>query len=408
MGVKRYRAEETISKRRDAVVLLAVAAALSGCAMIPGRGAATTAPPCVFGGVTFDARFDGARLTTCREQRGAYVLSVQPEGDPINPSPWYAFDVTTRDDRPVTIRLDYGKYKHRYTPDIRTNDGAWQPAAKPVDLEKDGHVAVLSLDPCAGCTRRIAAQPIRMPEQTASWLTAIADGYADAVVEELGLSTEGRSILALVSGEGASRWLLVLGRQHPPETTGAVALQAFTERLFAGDAQARAFRDQLGLVVVPMLNPDGVVAGNWRFEASGIDLNRDWGPFTRPESRLIRGLIDDRLAAGKTLVAGLDFHSTRKDVFYTQPDDEGSYGWLAGAWHGAINDRLALLVGDEPPMGRVPSHNPGRATFKTWIHSEYSVPGMTVEFGDETSPERLKAIGRIAAEELMRLLFKAE
>ena len=54
-------------------------------------------------------------------------------------------------------------------------------------------------------------------------------------------------------------------------------------------------------------------------------------------------------------------------------------------------------------MQRDPGHNPGFPNYKTWINITYGVPGITVEFGDETDPERLRLIGRIAAEELMRL-----
>lgn len=35
-------------------------------------------------------------------------------------------------------------------------------------------------------------------------------------------------------------------------------------------------RDKYLFKIVPMINPDGVVNGNYRFSAAGYDLNRKW------------------------------------------------------------------------------------------------------------------------------------
>jgi hypothetical protein len=108
---------------------------------------------------------------------------------------------------------------------------------------------------------------------------------------------------------------------------------------------------------------------------------------------------------------GLDFHSTKKDVLYTQPDGEDDAGaiilsdWFAPVWHQAINERLSAALPGEELMARDGAHNPESPTFKTWINVAHDVPGITVEFGDETRPERLKIIGEIAAEEMMRLFL---
>jgi len=38
-------------------------------------------------------------------------------------------------------------------------------------------------------------------------------------------------------------------------------------------------RDNFVFKVIPMLNPDGVIVGNYRCSLSGLDLNRQWqGP----------------------------------------------------------------------------------------------------------------------------------
>ena len=187
------------------------------------------------------------------------------------------------------------------------------------------------------------------------------------------------------------------GRQHPPEVTGALALRAFVERLAADDSLAERFRDEYGLFVVPLLNPDGVVRGNWRYDAAGTDLNRDWGPFARPETRLVRDALTER-----DPVLVLDFHSTTRDVLYTPVDEAPlTRAWFPAAWHAAINRRL-----EGPPLARGAAHNPGNPTLKSWAAEALRVPGITFELGDATDAQRIETLAAIAAEEAMKLLLE--
>ena len=359
---------------------------------------------CEFETVVFDATFEGGRLAACRERRkGDYILAIRPESAPINPSPWYAVDIQSSDKQKITVTLDYGDFRHRYSPDIKPEGGDWRRFEGNIHLKDKGALATFRLDLGAARKLRLAAQPLILNEDTAAWMRDLAAAKAHLALSTFGASAQGRPIYALETGPDKTDLLLVIGRQHPPETTGAIAMQAFVERVMADDELALGFRARAGVLAIPMLNPDGVAQGNWRNESSGKDMNRDWGPFEKPEPRLVRDEIEKRKAAGKRLIAGLDFHSTNRDVLYTQEDDDTEFGWFAGAWHAAINARLAAQTPAEAPMQRDPGNNPGFPNYKTWINITYGVPGITVEFGDETDPERLRLIGRIAAEELMRL-----
>lgn len=40
--------------------------------------------------------------------------------------------------------------------------------------------------------------------------------------------------------------------------------------------QAAFLREHFIFKIVPMLNPDGVIHGNYRCSLSGVDLNRQW------------------------------------------------------------------------------------------------------------------------------------
>src|SRR3546814_12079146 len=79
--------------------------------------------------------------------------------------------------------------------------------------------------------------------------------------------------------------LLVLGRQHPPETTGTQALMGFVDELAADSPLASDFRERTLVIVLPLLNPDGVVEGNWPGNTTGHAPNLDGAPSPNPTPR---------------------------------------------------------------------------------------------------------------------------
>ncbi|HKH31004.1 MAG TPA: penicillin-insensitive murein endopeptidase [Gaiellaceae bacterium] len=97
----------------------------------------------------------------------------------------------------------------------------------------------------------------------------------------LGESAGLRAIYAYRLGNPAARKLLVVGTIHGNEPAGT----AVTRRLLRVSPPLHA-----ELWVVPDLNPDGRAAGS-RANAEGADLNRDFGRFSQPETRIARALI---------------------------------------------------------------------------------------------------------------------
>jgi len=97
----------------------------------------------------------------------------------------------------------------------------------------------------------------------------------------LGDSTAGRPIYAYRVGNPAARKLLVVGSVHGNEPAGLEV----TRRLLR---VAPPLHTELW--IVPTLNPDGL-ALRTRANAAGVDLNRDFGAFSQPETRIARALI---------------------------------------------------------------------------------------------------------------------
>ena len=58
--------------------------------------------------------------------------------------------------------------------------------------------------------------------------------------------------------------VFVTARVHPGETPASFVMHGFVEWLLSSQAAAQKLRQGATVVVVPMLNPDGVFLGNYR------------------------------------------------------------------------------------------------------------------------------------------------
>ncbi len=121
-----------------------------------------------------------------------------------------------------------------------------------------------------------------------------------------------------------SRVVLVTSRVHPGESNSSYAVEGFIRELLAL-GQLDTSRDTLQKVtflIIPMLNPDGVVLGNFRTGAAGTDLNREFAEDSNyPEVRAIQQLFYQLTKKGLTVCLYLDFHghSERKNTFFYGP-----------------------------------------------------------------------------------------
>ncbi len=368
--------------------------------------AETSAPLCEQAGVKVLTDFQGAKINGCEfASDGRLTISVAPENEPINTSPWYAFRLLADATTDVAMVLNYGNYKHRYTPDFSVDGVNWQtyPAAK-LDLSEDESKAGFSLTVPKGKSVVISAQPLLTSSHYQQWLESLKEQHG-VTVSSAGQSVEGRPLWRATT-PAKKHTLLLLGRQHPPETTGALALISFVERLFEVDALATRFRNEVGILLYPLINPDGVDKGYWRHNVQGKDLNREWGPFSQPENRAIDSDVTQWLERHDTqLIKAIDFHSTYYEVFYTQPDQSAStMPDLLGDWLAQF-ETLMRSQFDGFDIRRQVSKNPQVNAAKHYFFSRYGISSTTLEIGDETDRGFIKAVGRAAAESFMSAYF---
>ena len=114
--------------------------------------------------------------------------------------------------------------------------------------------------------------------------------------------------------------VVLTSRIHPGESNASLMMKGVIDFLISEDPQAKLLRDRFVFKIIPMLNPDGVINGNYRCSLAGCDLNRRWKypsevlhPTVYYTKKLISKLASERPLA---LYCDLHGHSRRKNAFF--------------------------------------------------------------------------------------------
>jgi hypothetical protein len=117
--------------------------------------------------------------------------------------------------------------------------------------------------------------------------------------------------------------IFITCRVHPGETHSSWVLEGLLRQLVSFEARAQQLRERFVFSIVPMLNPDGVILGNYRSCFAGNDLNRK---YMDPDARLhstvfsLKELINKaEVSGGLYMFLDLHAHSRRKNVFIYGP-----------------------------------------------------------------------------------------
>ncbi|XP_055899496.1 cytosolic carboxypeptidase 2-like isoform X32 [Biomphalaria glabrata] len=113
--------------------------------------------------------------------------------------------------------------------------------------------------------------------------------------------------------------VVVTSRVHPGESNSSWMLKGFLDFVTSSSPDAKLLRDSFIFKVVPMLNPDGVIVGNYRCSLTGRDLNRNYKtalkdayPSVFHTKQMIRKLLLER---DVIVYCDLHGHSRRQNVF---------------------------------------------------------------------------------------------
>nr|XP_045016012.1 cytosolic carboxypeptidase 3 [Jaculus jaculus] len=113
--------------------------------------------------------------------------------------------------------------------------------------------------------------------------------------------------------------VILTARVHPGETNSSWIMKGFLDYILGDSSDAQLLRDTFIFKVVPMLNPDGVIVGNYRCSLAGRDLNRNYTSLLKesfPSVWYTRNMIH-RLMEKREVILYCDLHghSRKQNIF---------------------------------------------------------------------------------------------
>ena len=356
------------------------------------------------GGVHADNEFNCARMNDFQMiNDSTFRVVVSPENTPINHSAYFGFRIWSDTARSIDLEIQYTEHTHRYWPKLSKDGNEWYKLDSiRFDTLKADSIATLRLD-IDEEKLWVCGQEIYDSEKIRAWAEKQAE-RPDTRFSVVGKSKLDRDLMHLdiYDGDPAKRpTIVVIGRQHPPEVPGYLAMESFVETILMDNPISNDFRKKFRVLVYPLMNPDGVDLGHWRHNAGGIDLNRDWGYYYQEETSDVTKHIVSTVKESKNDVwLGLDFHSTQKDLYYTFTKDlKSSIFNFKDYWLEGINQAFPDYTPDDQPYAL------NQPISKGWFLVQFNAESITYEIGDETPRDFVRAKGSVAAMEMMKLLI---
>lgn len=351
-----------------------------------------------------DNQFDGAKLDDFQKINDTtYRAIISPENTPINASAYFGLRLEADTLRDIDLELYYTEHEHRYIPKLSYDGKHWWPMhANDFDTLKAPNIATLKLqvgpEPLWVC-----GQELLTSKDVLAWSERIAS-QPNVSYEVIGKSRRDRDMYHLDICEGEAKGkdaIVIIGRQHPPEVPGHIAMEAFVEEIMRDAPLNNNFRSKFRVLVYPLLNPDGVDMGHWRHNTGGIDLNRDWSHYRQKEIKeVVTHMVNTTEEDDNDVLVGLDFHSTQKDLYYTLTEDLPSSVFpFKDYWIQGLDYKFDNYTPDDRPFTL------NTPISKTWFYLQFGAEGITYEIGDETPRDFVRSKGATAAHELMKLLI---
>ncbi len=138
----------------------------------------------------------------------------------------------------------------------------------------------------------------------------------------IGSSVEGRPITALTVTDFSvdhkqKKAIWITGTQHAYEMAAGPVTEGIVSRLLDGSASSDDLLKNYVYNIIPLVNPDGVTRGGYRYNMHDIDLNRNWdsvkgddwdSKVSEPEVACVKDAISGWVEAYGTLDLFFDFH----------------------------------------------------------------------------------------------------
>lgn len=267
----------------------------------------------------------------------AWELALRNDnGDATLPNSFRSWWYVRADDVPLAqpMRLEFTRlgFPHFFVPVYSYDGSTWQHFADSDVMLVPGCVVAVP-DSCRiVVSKRFDASTVwiaRTFPYTTQDLSVFLSEVAQsphAHIQSMGTSPARGLPLTLVTladnrAAGPRKTVWIHARTHAAETGPSYVLEGLIRTVLANDERGRALRERYVFKIMPMHNPDGVVLGNYRTNASSINLENQWLNTQRTaaldataplENRVLNeyGMVPALLNADAPVVLALNLHSS--------------------------------------------------------------------------------------------------
>ncbi|MCX7785808.1 MAG: M14 family zinc carboxypeptidase [candidate division WOR-3 bacterium] len=257
--------------------------------------------------------------------------------------------------------------------------------------------------------------------QVCSSMYAIRNQYANITkLETLGLSVQNRVILAMKVtdnplAEEPEPEIRLVGAHHGNEKISTEVTLSFLKYLVENYGINQLVTDLINnreIWIIPILNADGHISNN-RYNAAGVDLNRDYGymwqtgsssPWSQPETRAMQ-----RHSQNNNITLEYEYHSTASYVNYLwdyHPKDPPDSNYIiaisqeyADSTYGSSTTRLTKINGFDWYVARGSAQD---AVFGIW-----GGIGTTIETQQPSQQARIDSICVANRRALLAMITRA-
>ncbi len=274
------------------------------------------------------ASFEGGNIgAVVKTSPYSYKLQMRSDNDDALPHSWrqwYYFcldDLPT--DAPVTVTVEGLGIPNYFLPFYSLDNVDW------IQFPESG---VKQLNPqTVQITLQFKQSKIwfaRYIPYTYSRLMRYLDGVKDkpdVKISYLGRSPGGRRmpLVTITEDQGirTKERVIIHARTHPGEVGASLVLEGLINFLLSDSESARSLRSRVIFSIIPMVNIDGVIAGNNRTNTAGINLEGQWiqaatsslkldAHKTPGEIKLLNKAFRDMLASGVPVTVALNLHTS--------------------------------------------------------------------------------------------------
>jgi murein tripeptide amidase MpaA len=376
--------------------------------------------------VTFDSSMECGNATAFTlVSPETYSFEIEPDTNSTDRQ-WFMFDVAGAAGETLTFRLlntDTTNVRShwRIARPVYSTDGGDTFSLVTGEASREGTTYVFTHQFTADKERIAFHHPFTWTMNQQNLIRWIRDPHVEHTVIGQSVQTRDINMLRITDAESnpphGKLGFWIIARQHAAEVTGSFMMEGFIDFVLSDDPRAVNLREHAVINCVPMMNPDGVVAGNYRDNFAGANLNREWNPpslLESPEVLAVTNQIADWVADGNSYDFFADLHSTsggtQNYVYHPGPDIEPPLYADPANYCEHLREIIEMVAEHAPDFnpegGQSNSQSQAlsrqRQMFQYGVlallfEGTYNFPDYGPNQGEHMTPDRHRAIGRALA-----------